>query len=161
MVLYLVDRIRIRKIVLRIEFVFESAIDEAYNSTSFSAEENPTAGFRELRTKHPRKRRVIKNNSESAPKRVHRHEFVNYVFLPYRLLLVPSGNLSKLDAEISLSVSGASRFHFLLRTTAPGSGNWRQTWSEKDVLFRARATGKLCATRLPARDSSVQLYYKS
>ena len=50
------------------------------------AEENPTAGVRELRTKHPRKRRATKISSEtakelqragSAPKRARRHEFVN------------------------------------------------------------------------------------
>ena len=82
------------------------------------------------------------------------------LLLPCPLLPVPGGNLSKLDAGTSLSVSGASRCHFQL-PRRPEVRIWRKIRSERDVLFGARATGKSCATRLPARDSSTQLYYNS
>ena len=85
------------------------------------AEDNPTAGVRELRTKHPRKRRATKISPETAnvlqrggstPKRARRHEFVNCASPAVSSFARPGGNLSKMDAGTSLSVSGASRCHF-------------------------------------------------
>ena len=77
-------------------------------------EENPTAGVRELRTKHPRKRRVTKirfenANVRNAPgARLNARagtSFVIAVLLPCPLLAVLAVNLSKRDAGMRLSVS--------------------------------------------------------
>ena len=76
------------------------------------------------------------------------------------LLPVPGGNLSKLDAVSTKSVSGVPRCHFKL-PRRPEMRIWRKIRSERGVLFQARATGKYCTRRLPAHDSSVNLYYIS
>ena len=116
------------------------------------AEENPIAGVRELRTKHPRKRRATKISSEtakelqrtgSAPKRARRHEFVNCAspavssFARSGRKLVENGRRDFPERLRCVAVS------FLI-TRRPRVRIWRKTRSEKDVLFRARATG-ICA----------------
>ena len=84
-------------------------------------EENPTAGIRERRTKHPRKRRATKIRSENAnvcnapEARLNARagtSFVIAVLLPCPLLAVLGVNSSKQDAGMQLGVSGASRCHF-------------------------------------------------
>ena len=98
------------------------------------AEENPTAGIRELRTKHPRKRLATKNCSEtakelqragSAPKRARRHEFVNCAspavsfFARSERKLVETGRRDFSERLWCVAVS-------LLITTAPGSADLAQ-----------------------------------
>ena len=86
--------------------------------------ENPTVGIREFRTKRLRKRRAMKINSETAKvlqycsaagARLNARTGTSLsiaLLLPCPLLPVPGGNLFKIDAGTSLSVSGASRCHF-------------------------------------------------
>ena len=56
--------------------------------------------------------KIITARRGRACKRARRHELSIALLLPCPLLPVPGGNLSKLDAGTSLSVSGASRCHF-------------------------------------------------
>ena len=85
------------------------------------AETNPTAGVRELRTEHPRRKRATKIRTEMAKVRNVPESRGNAragtskiiaLLLPCPLLPVPGGNLSKLDAVSSKSVSGVPRCHF-------------------------------------------------
>ena len=84
-------------------------------------EENPTAGARDLRTKHPRKRRATKIRSENAnacdapeARGIARNgaELRNCVSLLCPLFAVLGVNSSKRDAGMRLGVSGASRCYF-------------------------------------------------
>ena len=84
-------------------------------------EENPTAEVRELRTKHPRKRRATKIRFENANvcnapgARLNARAGANCVIaflLPCPLLAVLGVNSSKRDAGMRLGVSGASRCYF-------------------------------------------------
>ena len=83
-------------------------------------EENPTAGVREPRTKHPRKRRATKIRSENANVRNAPGARLNArngtisviaVLLPSPLLAVLGVNSSKREAGMRLGVSGTSRCH--------------------------------------------------
>ena len=85
------------------------------------AETNPTAGIREFRTEHPRRKWATKIRTEMAKVRNVPESRGNAragtskiiaLPLPCPLLPVPGGNLSKLDSGSSQSVSGASRCHF-------------------------------------------------
>ena len=133
------------------------------------AETNPTAGVRERRTEHPRRKRATKIRTVTAKVRNVPESRGNAcagtckiiaLLLPCPLLPVSGGNLSKLDAGSSKSVSGVTRCHFKL-PRRPEMRSWRKIRSERGVRLQARATGKTAARRLPAHDSSVHLYYIS
>ena len=84
-------------------------------------EENPTAGVRELRTKHPRKRRATKIRPENAnacdapeARGIARDGASCGIafLLPCPLFAVLGVNSSKRDSGMRLGVSGASRCYF-------------------------------------------------
>ena len=98
-----------------------SRIEVSRTKTDTPSQKHPTAGVREFRTKHLRKRRATKISSETAKVRSAPEARLNArtgtslsiaLLLPCPLLPVPGGNLSNLDAGTSLSVSGASWCHF-------------------------------------------------
>ena len=136
------------------------------------AEENPTAGIRELRTKHPRKRRATKISSEtakilqhagSAPKHARRHEFVNcdspavssFARSGRKLVENELGEFPErlrcVAASFLITYHGARKCGFGAK---PGP---------KRTSCSGRAQQGICARRdyIPARDSSVQLCYDS
>ena len=99
-------------------------------------ETNAAAGVRERRTEHPRRKRAtkirtvtakVRNVPESRGNARDGTSKIIALLLPCPLLPVPGGNLSKLDAGSSQSVSGVPRsaVSFLI-TTAPGNTDLAQ-----------------------------------
>ena len=102
------------------------------------AETNPTAGVRERRTEHPRRKRASKIRTETAKVRNVPESRGNAragkgkiiaLLVPCPLLPVPGGNLSKLHSRGPKSVSGVPRCHF------PDTLCMKRVYKVKKALF--------------------------
>ena len=133
------------------------------------AETNPTAGVRELRTEHPRRKRATKIRTLTAKARNVPESRGNARAGASKIiaLLLPVSSFARSGRklvetrrwEFQKRLRGAAVSFQLPRRREMRL--WRKIRSERGVLFQACATRKIAARRLPVRDSSVNLYFIS